>query len=659
MSSNNNGNNGRGFSTIDFPGGYSSDEYFIANNNPELLYDYLVDLDNRFEIERLSSDEDSNIRNYFVVDFLRGTMQYAEQFGIYLWSRLKENSDVVDDFISTTISNYYEAIDEDEIEDFLDDNEVSESYEQRVKSAFNYDYSPDEDLSEVLQPHSGYEQLSDREVRKKIEESVLIINNIIEMVASFYIEFRDFYNAVKHGNRVSFERELEVEENMYLDGDLKVREPYVSALCKKSGSSGGGEAYILNYPLNRMLSRSRYILEEIHKMFEFLHSIHSSRAQDEDGVPFRTLTRTQATPAEDKGVSHQIESTRLGHLIVRGLRKLTSIAPDALKGRLKTIEVNPDSVPATDSREYIEFWSEEVKFILPKTEEFVDSFSVPEPQLAARLSVKNNTLIVGTESDTERSREYPSLISYRPQSRPGARLDITSMFNFNTSSRYMDFKQYCELLKLSEESRELSRVTFKIKNENIEITESCDPESFSYNGELGSLDREIAEFVARLQTITQRNIPLPTTMTQEQAEFLQENMDEVDTRDDAQSVVSELQSLGENVEKTHVFVDVDGDTQHAITFPELVAIEATTEGGRKMTLDEMDSQEPVSLRVNNLPGDKDEVLRDLLENPDKIADVFNMTVPEIDSGEYDLILDHYFHVQQFWYDETHIIIHAE
>lgn len=157
------------FSTIGFPGGYSADEYFIANNDPEILYEYLTDLDKRFDIENLDSDENSDIHNYFVVDFLCGTMQYAEQFGIYLWSRLKENSNVVSDFISTTISNYYEAIDEGEIENFLKKNGISESHEQRVKSAFNYEFSSDADLSEELQPRPGYETLSDEEVRKKLK----------------------------------------------------------------------------------------------------------------------------------------------------------------------------------------------------------------------------------------------------------------------------------------------------------------------------------------------------------------------------------------------------------------------------------------------------------------------------------------------------------
>lgn len=479
------------------------------------------------------------------------------------------------------------------------------------------------------------------------------------MVASFYIEFRDFYNEIKHGNRVSFEKELEAKENIYLNDVLVIREPYVSTLCKTSGSLGGGQPYILNYPLNRMLSRSRYMLREIYKIFEYLHSIHSSQAQDRDMTPFRTLSRTQITSVRESGVFHQIKNTELGRWTIGLLRRLLPVVPNILKDRFNIDRVNPDRVSATDTREYVEFWSEEVKFILPKTKKFVENFSVPKPQLAARLSVKNNTLIVETESDEERSRKYPSLISYRPQSRPGAKLDITSMFNFNLKSRYMDFEQYHELIKLSEEGDDLSQVSFRFRDKDVEVTESCEPGSFNYSGHKGSLDKEITEFVARLQLITDRHIPLPTTMTREQAEILREGMNSVDTRKDAQELLNNLRSLGEDIEKTHVFVEVDDSIQHAITYQELVAIEATKAGGGKITLDKMDSQEPISLRIENLSGNKDKVLRDLLENSSKIMDVFNMAVPEIGSGKYDLILDHYFHVQQFWHDESQIIIRAE
>lgn len=624
------------FSQIEFPKGDSADEYINKNHDPDLLYNHIKSLFEQIEnkiIEKDSEDSSDQII-YAKIDILRSTMQYAEEFGLYLASYIQEDRGMVDGLVNFDVSNLFEVYD-----DRAGDQLFPESvYEERLKDVFGYSEMEIEGAEERLDI-SGDNSLTDNEIQDLVSVSVNGVKAEIRSIALFYLEFRDLYNAIKHGTRV-FPQDYVETTFSWMDEELIVDQPYIVAFCKKSSDYANGEMYLLHYPVDRMVSRSLYILERINRLFTYLRDIHRDKANREP------KQRRAFYLSDDEAEGKQIPD----FMIEQG-----TTVQDSETQKSESLNLADD---------YVEGWNDNAKFILPVSDNTENLIPDNLNRFSVRFKVSGSSLVVSTEFDEGVSEDYPISVSYDRDSSSGARLRIADLLNFNASFSDIDFKQQDNLIKIEDaiDNNGIDSVEIDIKHENESI-KYTKIGNWNFNGGSPGFDKDIISFVARLQKITDQFIPIPGRILEDQMELLQSSMDSIEERDDALELLEEIRNIGDDVSETYVFIEKDERKQLISCFEDSLSFKCEMENGESFTIDgnetEVGQRPPIELR--NIQGNAEEFMQHLEENPELVSNILaGQVMPNGESDDsYDLIIEYDIGCQTYWYEESEVVIRAE
>lgn len=602
------------FPTIDFDDA-SYEEHFQRVHDPDEGYEYIQYLNDTL-------NPDTDIHDYARVDLFRATMQYTEEFLIYLLSYINTEDDFVEDLIRNQVRIFCEQYADDTPGDYFDAAGVQ--FDDRLKAVFGYT-----DLLAADDPASRLAvDLSNDEIEARVTESIDTIHTQLTGICRYYLDFIDIYNATKHGNKfqLSSAPTLELTEDYVYDAD----QTFATFLCKRSGDTATGEPYLSTYSLDRLVNRSLTIAADTHQLFSYLDTVVEERLDDTD-----TQTRRFFLTAE------------------------TAEEADS---------VTADPGPETpDIGQTIEIWNRDSKLVLPKTEDLAAFGTDPVTDVAMRVAIDNGTVHVTTAGATERSAEYPLLGTIDYRSRPGPRLGIEYEASFEITLIDLDIRQYYELLKFDHQGRndELTELVIDFEDRDLEITEPIDglePPPVSRDVE----DETLFENLALAQQITQTRLPLPPTFLDGQAELISAAVEGNPGRDEVADAIAEARAIGEDVEVTHVLADPadgDGPVQGLHVFQGfLEAAFDTDESDAPETLREaVEAAEAERvenvLRFTELPGSYSQFLEEIETLGIAPLIVSRPPSESADSDDtFSIAIDIEYNAQTFWYDLHRVII---
>jgi hypothetical protein len=178
-----------------------------------------------------------------------------------------------------------------------------------------------------------------------------------------------------------------------------------------------------------------------------------------------------------------------------------------------------------------------------------------------------------------------------------------------------------------------------------------------------SFGLELIAFLARLELITQRRIPIPMSVSDKQLNILRSERGSVDTRADAQSVLHRLEASGDEAAYTHISVEQDGELHHLTNISGTLTPTITLNSGETRSVEELldGNRGSLSFRFEGFPGTPEWFIDYLRENPDAVEGILDGSIPgdEDSDGQFAVVFDLDLHVQTFWYDESQVTIRAE
>lgn len=307
--------------------------------------------------------------------------------------------------------------------------------------------------------------------------------------------------------------------------------------------------------------------------------------------------------------------------------------------------------------DYVQISNPDFKAFVPRFE--VDDIPKP-PTIAARLSLKGNTIQVEAAKNDEPSAEHPLLLNFKSEQGSTAKLSLLYKLNFTTEYQPIDYGLLKKLTDINEATHadEVDYIRFNIPNAGA-FKEPFDPNEWSFKISDMGLDRDLIGFIARLELITQQRIPVPSSIPEEQLEILEDNYETVETREDAQSVIDQLKSSGEGHSAVHFFVEYEDEEHHLTTQQGSPTLTFTTDNGQTVVAEDLPGGgRDISINYDGIPGTAAWFVEYIKENPEEAKDIMEKSVPgNGDSDEeFFLTLDIDLHIQTFCYDESKIVI---
>jgi hypothetical protein len=463
-----------------------------------------------------------------------------------------------------------------------------------------------------------------------------MLRSRIETIAQFYIEFRELYNAVKHGNRVIPEDGFTFEYGL-AEEPIHVEEQYICAVCKTSGDHDSGRPYFLHYPADLLVTRSIRLLEWTHDLFSYLKDLHhvtrnETGEDDEEVFTLRFFA----------GISRIEENEALQRLFDK---------EDA------DIAAETTSQSTLETGDYIQISNPDFKAFVPR---FESSITPQPPTLAARLSLKGKTIHVEAAEDDEPSPEHPLLMSFRSRQGTTARLSLLHKLDISTEYQPLDFSQYYDFIKIREATQagEVDYIEFSVGG-----TEAF-REPFAVNEwslavpDIG-LSQDLIDFITRLEMATEQRIPVPLSISDEQIEILEDNHGPIGSREDALSIIDQIKSSGEKESIIHISVEYEDEHHHLTNQIGDPKLTFTTENGQTVAAEDLPGGgRDISLHYEGVPGTPDWFVDHMKANPEEAEGILHDMIPgDRDSDEeFFLTLDVDLHVQTFWYDESQIVL---
>lgn len=486
----------------------TTQEFIDLVHDPDILYYYIKDAYNKVQ-QDLTIDPDSKdtqVNIHANVEVFQSAIQYVEAFGIYLTAYIKNREELIDHLIKTRpgdVEEFFEAVSEDNTADWLDENASTDNVDTVIREIYGYAYADPESVQ-----RDG-EDLTEEELDEAIERSVSAITTEINRIGEFYTIFHPIYNAVKHGNRAipqntsSFEISPSDDDRSSVSLDPKMN--FVMFVCKNRN----GDPYLTSLPIDYLIEHTLEIIERTHRLFTQVKSVSEAAITDETfDLPFYT-------PTEEKSESSDEE---------------TDEPPD----------------------EWITAQFAGGIIILPRLPELESWVSEPLQRTAvARLEITNGNLTVTTDNTDTISEDYPIETTITQTDLVGLSPQPIHEFKVSFTLDDLDARQYHEILKLQDATANDESLSITVIDDSTDTEFALGtPEQFPVFNVPEFLPREEIEQIALLQTITQRHLPVPLDLSDEQRAVIQDLTDENPTREDAIDAVEELERLGNEREMT-------------------------------------------------------------------------------------------------------------
>lgn len=271
-------------------GEHDPDFHFASLHSPTLKYKHIVRSSQSLDegLGQFGPEEEEGVQAYSSISIFRDTMEYLEEFGIYLYSLLNPEEGFVDAVTRADTSeikeilskvrdgNYGNLIPEDSEFDDIDDF---------LRRIFGYDLFLDSELNIEDQFEEVELLVGDKEAA--VEKSIQTIKQKLERVAWFFLYFDEAYNAIKHGNRVSISQSstFEIENERGDKHEIEVDEPIAEFLCKATGDTRGGKRYIFSAPVNHLREASVATAKECRDLFKPIYDVsHAFRESERSKI---------------------------------------------------------------------------------------------------------------------------------------------------------------------------------------------------------------------------------------------------------------------------------------------------------------------------------------------------------------------------------------
>lgn len=394
----------------------SPSEYFESIHTPTLSYTFieksLASLD--AGLDEFDAEQRDEAKIYANVIVFREAMQYIEEFGIYLYSRLDPDESFVDAITGTRpreVKEIFEEIKVGEWDDIVDEYREGEEGDEWLSRQLGYDKLMDQDgtvsLDELVDEDV---ELSVDSVEEACNVSLETVKQNLERISDFFLRFDEAYNAIKHGNRVTPISDFRPTVDGP-DGEVEIDfdEQFVSFLCKTSGDRRGGHLFTFTAPV---------------------------RILREQSVDFAQQTKNIYVQMYD--IKQRVEESRRSGNEVTLHPNFYGIKETDQGGRefsLKSIE-NPDAT----------VWLPEES--IPDD---LGQFDFPvHREVAIAVKRIGSDLVIETEFDNNPSYDYPLLTDFELRSDVENLHGLQVSQNFTVKLYQLPLWQYLELDSLSE-----------------------------------------------------------------------------------------------------------------------------------------------------------------------------------------------------------------
>lgn len=486
----------------------TNQEYIDLVHDPDILYYYIKDAYNKAQQDLTidTDDKDAQVNIHANVEVFQSAIQYVEAFGIYLTAYIKNREELIDHLIKTRpgdVEGFFEAVSDDTIGDWLNENEIADDFNTVIRETYGYAYADPESVT-----HDG-EEPTEEELDEAIEHSVNAITTEINRIGEFYTTFHPIYNAVKHGNRAipqdtsSFEFSPNDDDRSSVTLDPKMN--FVMFVCKNQN----GDPYLTSLPIDYLIEHAIETIERTHRLFTQVKTVSQAAITEETfDLPFYTPTE-ETSEGSDK---------------------------------------EPDESPT----DWITAQFASGIIILPRLPD-LESYVSDHIQRtsAARLEITNGDVTVTTDNTATISKDYPLKTTITQTGLVGLTPQPIHEFNVSFTLKDIDAHQYHEILKLQDAiaNDESLSITAIDDSTNTEFDLGI-PEQLPEFNVSEFLPRKEIEQIALLQIITQRRLPIPLNLSNEQRTVVQNLIDENPTQDEAIEAVEELEQLGNEHEIT-------------------------------------------------------------------------------------------------------------
>lgn len=510
---------------------------------------------------------------YSVVDLFRATMQYIEEFGSYLRYLILDKDSFINAIIRTSggdIRPLFEAIIDDELDEYFENNDVDADPREVLSGAFGYkaveesrfdfleeglENIPSEfDLSEAdLQQADEFDMSDSPEFGVLVEDSLKSIRAKLKNIAVFYLNFREAYNAVKHGNRVSVSTGAEFGSQELFDDRIALDSSLIEFLCKYSDTQDSGP-YLLTIPRSILEEQTFDVVEDVYSLYTQLYDV----ATLEDGEEIDLNFWKSTGDGESKG------------------KDLIQVA-------------NPDS-----------------RIILPKDiiPDVIDELKMPTEstvEFTADWSLSGSTLRLDVEFASEPTPEYPIEIEIQWEK---TKHDIhefgEGQFSFSVDIDNLSVNQYIESLKIRNRDN-IKNIEFQFPDRDKTYQHRLD-EPFEGIDIPEVENPDFVEFVRRVSLATDTRIPVPEFISKEHRKVYDEYAGcSLDT-ETAEEVLSELQESGEEIKRTFVSIVIWEDDLSAVDIYEDEPVHFEDLGDTRVLLGLRES--PDAEEANRFPGEE-------------------------------------------------------
>ncbi|ELZ19748.1 hypothetical protein C475_22434 [Halosimplex carlsbadense 2-9-1] len=490
----------------------------------------------------MPEDQRNTAEVYAVVDLFRAMMQYIEEFGSYLRYRILDKDSFINEIIRTSsgdIRPLFEAFIEDEFDEFLQKHDVDDDPDKVLSSVFGYedvqkgmisfpeeeltDAPPDVDLEDVVLRSTEEGVVPEGvEMEELVSDSVENVHNKLKDIALFYLNFREAYNAVKHGNRVTVgdNTRFKLENDEMLDDRIVLDEAIVEFLCKNSDPESDGEPYLLTIPRSILEEKSLDVVENVYTLYTQSYDVATLEDGDEINLSFWKSTGSSGESEKD----------------------LIQIS-------------NPDS-----------------RVILPRSvvPKVIEDLKIPDEtkiEWTGDWSLSGNTLEFKVQYETDPTPEYPIHVELVwEQTDHDIHEFGEGQFNFNVSTDDLSVRQYLELLEIKR--RDNIRTVELVFSDSDETHQLRVGDDFKAIDVPGLANPEFFEFVKRIGLATDTRIPYPEHISEKHWEVYEEYADCNLDSETAEEILSELRECGEEVMRSYVVAAVWEDESSSVDVDE-------------------------------------------------------------------------------------------
>lgn len=525
--------------------------------DPEIAYAHICKIAGTVNagLSAVPEEQRNTAEVYSVVDLFRATMQYIEEFGSYLRYLILDKDSFINEIIRTSsgdIQPLFEAFLEDDFDEYLQEYDVDADPDEVLGSIFGYravqegaisfseeeleDVPFDVELTDVELHEAEDADIPEAiEIEMLVEDSVENVRTKLKNIAVFYLNFREAYNAVKHGNRVTVgdSTGFELGNDELLDDRIVLDDAVIQFLCKYSGSQGG-DPYLLTIPRSILEEKTLGVVEDVYTLYTQSYDVATLEDGDEINLSFWKST---GDGGQDENNLMQIANPDSRIILPR----------DVMPAVIEDLRV-----PDESTVEWIGDWS-----LAGSTLEFEVEFgSKPTPEYPIHVEIEWEK----TDNDIHEFGE--------------------GQFNFNVNIDDLSVEQYFEVLDIQERD-DIQRLEFEFLGpdetyeqrleEPFEGIELPEPEA-----------PDFLEFVKRIGLATDTRIPLPDYISEKHREVYDEYQGSGLDSETAEEILSELQKCGEVVRRSLVglaiwkddFSSVDVDEDEPEHFEDLGEIHA-------------------------------------------------------------------------------------